>query len=158
MGSAPLLPFPPQHPPHARGPLQGCWHIPRQCTRLGGAVKPPMPGISIPPQVKQENKQLKRLSLAQMPPPALPQEEPPEEDPDPAQCYRQQLEGEPGWGVLAQPQPERVKPEAKPRPLPGCPVPLSPCPLSLAQTGPAALGCAWASFWVNKDKAILKRY
>ncbi|XP_074004199.1 shootin-1-like isoform X2 [Numenius arquata] len=43
-------------------------------------------------QVKQENKQLKRLSLAPMPPPALPEEEPPEEDPDPAQCYRQQLE------------------------------------------------------------------
>ncbi|KAM6401828.1 LOW QUALITY PROTEIN: shootin-1-like [Pluvialis apricaria] len=43
-------------------------------------------------QVKQENKQLKRLSLAPMAPPALPEEEPPEEDPDPAQCYRQQLE------------------------------------------------------------------
>ncbi|XP_014822237.1 PREDICTED: shootin-1-like [Calidris pugnax] len=43
-------------------------------------------------QVKQENKQLKRLSLAPMAAPALPKEEPPEEDPDPAQCYRQQLE------------------------------------------------------------------
>ncbi|PKU46814.1 shootin-1-like [Limosa lapponica baueri] len=43
-------------------------------------------------QVKQENKQLKRLSLAPMASLALPEEEPPEEDPDPAQCYRQQLE------------------------------------------------------------------
>ncbi|XP_009882397.1 PREDICTED: shootin-1-like [Charadrius vociferus] len=50
-----------------------------------------MLGVAIPPQVKQENTQLKRLSLAPMAPPALPQEEPPEEDPDPAQCYRQQL-------------------------------------------------------------------
>ncbi|XP_075565998.1 shootin-1-like [Pelecanus crispus] len=43
-------------------------------------------------QVKQENKHLKRLSLALTAPPALPKEEPPEEDPDPAQRYRQQLE------------------------------------------------------------------
>ncbi|XP_063192620.1 shootin-1-like isoform X1 [Chroicocephalus ridibundus] len=43
-------------------------------------------------QVKQENKQLKRLSLAPAAPPALPEEQPPEEDPDPAQCYQQQLE------------------------------------------------------------------
>ncbi|KAM6266491.1 shootin-1-like isoform 2-T2 [Spheniscus humboldti] len=43
-------------------------------------------------QVKQENKQLKRLSLASTAPPALPEEEPPEEDPDPAQHYGQQLE------------------------------------------------------------------
>ncbi|XP_059673831.1 shootin-1-like [Gavia stellata] len=42
-------------------------------------------------QVKQENKQLKRLSLAPMAPPALPEEQPPEEDPDPAQRYGQQL-------------------------------------------------------------------
>lgn len=87
-----------------------------------------MLGVSIPPQVKQENKQLKRLSLAPAAPPALPEEQPPEEDPDPAQCYQQQLEGEPGWGVLAKPQAETVKPEAKHRPLPGCPVPLSPKP------------------------------
>ncbi|XP_072718420.1 shootin-1-like [Ciconia boyciana] len=37
-------------------------------------------------QVKQENKQLKQLGLA------LPESEPPEEDPDPAQRYGQQLE------------------------------------------------------------------
>ncbi|XP_049686786.1 shootin-1-like isoform X2 [Accipiter gentilis] len=43
-------------------------------------------------QVKQENKQLKRLSLAPTAPPALPMEVPPEEDPDPAQHYGQQLE------------------------------------------------------------------
>ncbi|KAM6360983.1 shootin-1-like [Alca torda] len=43
-------------------------------------------------QVKQENKKLKRLSLAPAAPPALPEEQPPEEDPDPAQCYQQQLE------------------------------------------------------------------
>ncbi|XP_075609059.1 shootin-1-like isoform X1 [Balearica regulorum gibbericeps] len=43
-------------------------------------------------QVKQENKQLKRLSLAPTAPLALPEEEPPEEDPDPAQRYGQQLE------------------------------------------------------------------
>ncbi|KAM9663270.1 shootin-1-like isoform 4-T4 [Morphnus guianensis] len=43
-------------------------------------------------QVKQENKQLKRLSLAPTAPPALPEEVPPEEDPDPAQHYGQQLE------------------------------------------------------------------
>ncbi|KAM6073228.1 shootin-1-like [Theristicus caerulescens] len=43
-------------------------------------------------QVKQENKQLKRLSLAPTAALALPEEEPPEEDPDPAQRYRQQLE------------------------------------------------------------------
>ncbi|KAM6135704.1 shootin-1-like [Phoenicopterus ruber ruber] len=44
-------------------------------------------------QVKQENKQLKRLSLALPAIPALPEEEPPKEDPDPAQHYGQQLEG-----------------------------------------------------------------
>ncbi|KAM6288933.1 shootin-1-like [Aegotheles albertisi] len=38
-------------------------------------------------RVKQENKELKRLSLA----PTAPPEEPPLEDPDPAQCYREQL-------------------------------------------------------------------
>ncbi|XP_065518844.1 shootin-1-like isoform X2 [Lathamus discolor] len=43
-------------------------------------------------QVKQENKQLKRLSLAPAAPEALLEEVPPEEDPDPAQCYGQQLE------------------------------------------------------------------
>ncbi|XP_009472719.1 PREDICTED: shootin-1-like [Nipponia nippon] len=43
-------------------------------------------------QVKQENKQLKRLSLAPTAALALPGEEPPEEDPDPAQRYGQQLE------------------------------------------------------------------
>ncbi|XP_042663519.1 shootin-1-like [Tyto alba] len=42
-------------------------------------------------QVKQENNQLKRLSLAPPAPLALPEEVPPEEDPDPAQCYGQQL-------------------------------------------------------------------
>lgn len=116
-----------------------------------------MPGVSIPPQVKKENKQLKRLSLAQMLPPALPQEEPPEEDPDPAQCYRQQLEGEPGWGLLAQPQPERVKPEAKPRPLPGCPVPLSPKPGSAWPRGfRLCLGLVLGEQGQSDTKAILK--
>ncbi|KAM9580441.1 shootin-1-like isoform 2-T2 [Guaruba guarouba] len=43
-------------------------------------------------QVKQQNKQLKRLSLAPAAPEALLEEVPPEEDPDPAQCYGQQLE------------------------------------------------------------------
>lgn len=43
--------------------------------------------------MKRENKQLKRLSLASTAPPALPEEEPPEEDPDPAQRYGQQLKG-----------------------------------------------------------------
>ncbi|XP_061207960.1 shootin-1-like [Neopsephotus bourkii] len=43
-------------------------------------------------QVKQENKQLKRLSLAPAAPEALLEEVPPEDDPDPAQCYGQQLE------------------------------------------------------------------
>lgn len=58
-------------------------------------------GVSIPPQVKQENKELKRLSLALMAPPALPQEQPPQEEPpegDPDQHYGQQLQGELGWG------------------------------------------------------------
>ncbi|KAM9027463.1 shootin-1-like isoform 2-T2 [Ara ararauna] len=43
-------------------------------------------------QVKQQNKQLKRLSLAPAAPEALLEEVPPEEDPDPAQCYGEQLE------------------------------------------------------------------
>ncbi|XP_033920667.1 shootin-1-like [Melopsittacus undulatus] len=43
-------------------------------------------------QVKQENKQLKRLSLNPAAPEALLEEVPPEEDPDPAQCHGQQLE------------------------------------------------------------------
>ncbi|XP_062489758.1 shootin-1-like [Pezoporus occidentalis] len=43
-------------------------------------------------QVKQENKQLKRLSLAQAAPEVLLEEGPPEEDPDPAHSYEQQLE------------------------------------------------------------------
>ncbi|KAM6269874.1 shootin-1-like [Porphyrio hochstetteri] len=43
-------------------------------------------------QVKQENKQLKRISMAPKAPLALPENEPPEEDPDPAERYRRQLE------------------------------------------------------------------
>ncbi|XP_074948582.1 shootin-1-like isoform X2 [Phalacrocorax aristotelis] len=43
-------------------------------------------------QVKQENKQLKRLSLAPPASLAVPEEEPPAEDPDPDQHYGQQLE------------------------------------------------------------------
>ncbi|XP_069653753.1 shootin-1-like isoform X2 [Haliaeetus albicilla] len=43
-------------------------------------------------QVKQENKQLKQLSLTPTASPALSKEVPPKEDPDPAQHYGQQLE------------------------------------------------------------------
>ncbi|XP_055578946.1 shootin-1-like isoform X2 [Falco cherrug] len=43
-------------------------------------------------QVKQENKQLKRLSLAPIAPAVPPEELRPEEDPDPAQHYEQQLQ------------------------------------------------------------------
>lgn len=91
--------------------------------------------ISTPPQVKQENKQLKRLSLAPTAPPALPMEVPPEEEPDPAQHYGQQLEGESDWGVPVHPQPERVKPEPKSQSLSGCPIPVIPKPGSARARG-----------------------
>lgn len=47
--------------------------------------------------MKQENKQLKRLSLDPL---ALPKEVPPKEEPDPVQHDREQLQGELGlwWG------------------------------------------------------------
>ncbi|XP_074677423.1 shootin-1-like isoform X2 [Strix aluco] len=52
-------------------------------------------------QVKQENKQLKRLSLAPPAPPALPEEGPPEEDPNPAQEQLRDLQQKISW-LLAQ--------------------------------------------------------
>ncbi|CAN0100805.1 unnamed protein product [Bubo scandiacus] len=52
-------------------------------------------------QVKQENKQLKRLSLVPPAPPALPEEGPPEEDPNPAQEQLRDLQQKISW-LLAQ--------------------------------------------------------
>lgn len=58
---------------------------------------PGVGGVSIPLQVKRENKQLKRLSQAPL---VLPKELPPKEDPDTVQHDGEQLQGELGlwWG------------------------------------------------------------
>lgn len=87
--------------------------------------KPRCWGVSIPPQVKQENQELKRLSLAPLAPPALPQEQPPQEQPpegDPDPHYGQQLQGELGRGAPAKTSKGRGKAPAPAQP-PGPGVP-----------------------------------
>lgn len=88
-----------------------------------------------------------------MAPPALPEEEPPEEDPDPAQRYGQQLEGERAGGSWLSPSQGWQSQGQSTGPCPPAP---SQCPLSPAQPDPGVSGFAWALFRVSKEKVIPK--